>query len=243
MRARTTFLALAAFTLAGVGQPLAPAQGPSPSPSPSPRPSSSEPARSARGGLVATTPAHRFEVFFYRSGVRVFGQAPGGQAVDLSRAAGTATFYHPNSPEPWFSRPLRPSTDNAGSMELPLNLNRVPMTGARVAFEVRGLPGPGETASFTLPVEFVSRPSVLRVNTAPAPDPAPAAAAMAAPAAGNPPIVAGAPAYSGYGYDPYGNPARALRIPGDSYRPGMVYPDWSTGRNLPLAKPWMTPRY
>ena len=37
------------------------------------------PARSSRGGLLAESGKHRFEVFFYRTGVRVFAQDPTGR--------------------------------------------------------------------------------------------------------------------------------------------------------------------
>jgi hypothetical protein len=69
------------------------------------------PARSARGGIPAKTAQHRFKVFFYPTVVRVLPQNAAGEPVGVLWIAGTATFYHPNSPEPWFSRRLRATPD------------------------------------------------------------------------------------------------------------------------------------
>src|SRR5689334_3552603 len=51
---------------------------------------------SAHGGILATAYGLRFEVLFYPSGTRVFPLDSSGGAVDTSRLAGSATFYHPN---------------------------------------------------------------------------------------------------------------------------------------------------
>ncbi len=93
-------------------------------------------ARSARGGLLAKTARHQFEVFFYPTGVRVLVETASGQPVDASRASGTATFYHPNSPQPWFSRPLN-STAQAG-LEFAIGLGNAPATGGKVTIELSG---------------------------------------------------------------------------------------------------------
>ena len=92
--------------------------------------------KTARGGLLATTPQHQFEVFFYPTGVRVFPRTTAGQPVDTSRAAGTATFYHPNSPRPWFSRPLGGTPGQAGSLDLAIGLGERPGSGGEG--DVRG---------------------------------------------------------------------------------------------------------
>jgi hypothetical protein len=114
------------------------------------------PARSARGGILARTARYQFEVFFYATGVRVFVSDPAGAAIGASGLKGTATFYHPNSPDPWFTRPLRPAQPQPGrpaeSLDLAMDLSTVPTSGATVAFEVADLPGPNErTARFTMP--------------------------------------------------------------------------------------------
>jgi len=74
--------------------------------------------------------------------------------------AASATFYHPNTPEkPWFSRDLKAVPASPGkpaeSLDLAMNLSKVPARGAKVAFRVGGLPDPSEpTAEFTVPFAF-----------------------------------------------------------------------------------------
>ncbi len=126
-----------------------------------------KPTRSARGGLLATAQHVQFEVFFYTTGSRVFPRDAAGEPLDAAKLTGRATFYHPNSPEPWFSRPLHPAAANPGqaseSLDLAIDLSTVPPTGARVAFEIEGLPGPAQPAQpaarFTVPVAFVANPA------------------------------------------------------------------------------------
>ena len=119
----------------------------------------SGPVRTARGGFVTTTGHYQFEVYFYPTGVRVFPQRPAGTPLAVSRIAGTVTFYHPNSPEPWFSRPLR-SAPSASSLDLAIGLGDVPAVGVKVTIAVDGLPEPSEpTATFTVPLEFVAKPA------------------------------------------------------------------------------------
>jgi hypothetical protein len=124
----------------------------------------SKPVKTMRGGALATAGAYQFEVFFYTTGLRVFPQDAKGAALDASKLTGSATFYHPNSPNPWFARPLRPAAVGPGqaleSLDLGIDLRTVPPTGARVAFEIAGLPEPGKpTARFTVPVQFVMVPA------------------------------------------------------------------------------------
>ncbi len=119
-------------------------------------------ARSARGGVLVTVGSDHFEVFFYATGLRVFGQTAEGTALDASKLSGTATFYHPNSPEPWFARPLHSAPTDSGpgseSLDLAIDLSKVPRSGVRVAFEITGLPDPtSPVARFTVPFEFVKR--------------------------------------------------------------------------------------
>lgn len=114
------------------------------------------PARSVRGGTLASTAHYRFEVFFYATGVRVFVADPAGTAMSASGLKGSATFYHPNSPEPWFTRPLHPAPAEPGrpaeSLDLAMDLGTVPASGATVTIEVAGLPDPKQpTARFTMP--------------------------------------------------------------------------------------------
>lgn len=114
------------------------------------------PVRSARGGTLARTVHEQFEVFFYATGLRIFVTGADRAPMDASALKGTATFYHPNSPEPWFTRPLHPSPAHPGqpaeSLDLAMDLATVPASGATVTMEVRGLPDPKEpTAKFTMP--------------------------------------------------------------------------------------------
>jgi hypothetical protein len=197
--------------------------------------------KTTRGGVVATTPQHQFEVFFYPTGVRVFPQTRAGQPVDVSQASATATFYHPNSPRPWFARPLRVSTGEPNSLELAIGLGNAPATGGKVTFEVTGLTDATEPKGrFTVPLEFVPQPT-----TQPT---APQEGVAAVPS------YTYVPGYYGYGYYPYSSPAATsppasdyhpyaapsgrYRSGGNSSGPGR---DWSTGRDVPLAKPWMRP--
>jgi hypothetical protein len=182
-------------------------------------------ARSARGGLIAKSGQHRFEVFFFPTGVRVYPQGPAGESVDVSRMAATATFYHPNTPRPWFSRPISAETAAAGraptSLEHAVGLTNVPSRGVKVTFEVTGLSGPaGSTAEFTVPFELAPTPT-------PTLTPTPTAAATAAlPAAA---VTAG---FAVYG--------TAARFPAVGHEVGpTIHRDWATGRGVRLAKPWM----
>ena len=116
----------------------------------------SEPADLSRGASVAKTRHYRFEVYFYRTGVRVFTERREGTPLTVSGLAGTATFYHPNSPKPWFSRPLSPAT-SASSLDLAVGLGEVPAAGVKVRVTILGLPEPAEPeATFTVPLAFVA---------------------------------------------------------------------------------------
>jgi hypothetical protein len=242
MRALTTGILLAGAALAGtwglggVGQAGAQEQA--------------KVSKTAQGGLVATTPHHQFEVFFYPTGVRVFPRTTAGQPLDVSRASATATFYHPNSPRPWFSRPLAagaaaPGQEAPSSLEHAIGLANVPASGVRVTFEVTGLSGPGgSTATFTVPFEFAPVPSPT-TTTQPA--------ATTAGAASVPRYVYGY-GNAGYGYYPYTSPGtaaprvtantyhgRPMPFPGADHEVGPNHRDWSTGRDVRLAKPWLQP--
>jgi hypothetical protein len=203
----------------------------------------SRPSRSARGGALAKTARHQFEVFFYDTGLRVFLLDAAGAPVDAAKVTATATFYHPNSPSPWFSRPLRPAATagQALSLDLSIGLSKVPPSGAKVAFEVAGLSDPAETtATFTVPFEFVKTPSESTVAQPTTP---------AGSVTSSPRYVYG-PGYYGYGYYRYPGPEAAPTggaAPAvQAYSPPRRQHtssgrDWSTGRDIPLAKPWTRP--
>lgn len=206
-------------------------------------------AKSGRGGLLAKTERHRFEVFFYPTGIRVFPQDSAGKSLDATNMSAIAIFYHPSSPNPWFDRSLRAGPVSAGearaSLDEVVDLGAVPASGAKVVFEVTGLGDPADpSTSFTVPVEFVTSQTA-----------APAATGSASPryvyAAGS----------EGVGY--YANPgpqsapparqaARSAPPPRSSRtstssgsRPATVGAgarDYSTGRRSRLSKPWLPSR-
>lgn len=108
------------------------------------------------GGKVAMTKEYHFEVVFAKDGLKVYPRSHEDQPIDASRLTGTATFYHPDSPKPWFERKLAPTAASPGkapaSIGSSVDLSKVPATGAKVQFKVEGLPEAAETtASFTVP--------------------------------------------------------------------------------------------
>jgi hypothetical protein len=108
------------------------------------------------GGTLAKAGSRYFEVSFAKTGLKLYPLSPDERPVDASRLTGTATFYHPNSPNPWFQRPLRPAAVAPGQaptfLDLALDLSTVPATGAKITFEIAGLPDPtAPSASFTVP--------------------------------------------------------------------------------------------
>ena len=214
-----------------------------------------EPARSASGGFVTKTGLYRFEVYFYRTGVRVFPQRPPGTPLAVSQLVGTATFYHPNSPEPWFSRPLR-ADPSASSLDLAIGLGDVPAAGVKVTIAVDGLPERSEpTATFTVPLEFATPSlggSVVSTKSA-------------RPRGGVSPLLPGADSLgylglgdslltrrgttsprmslspvslSGYGRVP-SSPSPGGPLPFVSGHAVFFMP--SSGRDMPLARPWLRP--
>lgn len=207
------------------------------------------PAKSARGGLLAKTDQHQIEVFFYPTGIRLFPQDSAGKSRDATNLSAIAIFYHPSSPNPWFDRPLRPSSATAGespsSLEDFIGLGTVPATGAKVVFEVSGLAGADDPpTSFTVPVEFVTGQGGAAADEGSAsPRFVYAAGSQGVGYYANPgpqsapPAAAGARAVS-----PPRSSASATR---SSSRPSTVGPgarDFSTGRRSRLAKPWLPSR-
>ncbi len=108
------------------------------------------------GGVEAKTKRHHFEVVFSKGGVKLYAHGPEHEAIDTSRLAASATFYHSSSPKPWFTRDLRPAVTSLrqapASLDLAIDLSKMPAAGAKVAFQVTGLGDPAEpTAQFTIP--------------------------------------------------------------------------------------------
>jgi hypothetical protein len=113
-------------------------------------------AEATHGGAQTQTKRYHFETSFSKSGLKLTGHGLDHNAIDVSGLSATATFYHPNTSKPWFTRKLYPAPASQGqaptSLELVMDLSKVPATGSKVTFQVSGLPDPGEpTATFTVP--------------------------------------------------------------------------------------------
>jgi hypothetical protein len=108
------------------------------------------------GGTLEKTEHYQFEVVCASDGLKVYPRGTDGKALDASKLTGTATFYHPNSPQPWFERKLKAVASGAGrapeSLDLGIDMSKAPAKGVKVALEVAGLPDPAEPkATFTVP--------------------------------------------------------------------------------------------
>jgi hypothetical protein len=122
------------------------------------------------GGRLQRTGHSQFEAVFATTGFSVFPYGMDGKPQDASKLSAKATFYHPSSPQPWFSRPLsvaKGTNQTPQSLDCAINLSQVPASGAKVAFEISGLSDPAEpTVSFTVP--FVLTQASVAVRPAPA---------------------------------------------------------------------------
>jgi hypothetical protein len=132
-------------------------------------------ALSPRGGCLAKTARHQFEVFFYPTGLRLCAQGMEETPVVVSKLSGTVTITIPGAPNP-FVYTLKGTTPTEGkepsSLDLSLDLSRVPASGAKVTFQLDGLGDPAEPgATFIVPFTPVQR--------APSPTPAPVSAPKA----------------------------------------------------------------
>jgi hypothetical protein len=112
-------------------------------------------AAATNGGAQAQTKHYHFDATFSTTGLKLTVHGLDHKSLDVSSLSVKATFYHPSSTKPWFSRALRPSPASREqiptSLELAMNLSKVPAKGAKVVFQVSGLPDPGEpTATFTV---------------------------------------------------------------------------------------------
>ncbi len=108
------------------------------------------------GGTEARTRRHHFEVVFSKAGLTLYAHGPEQTPLDVSRLKAGATFYHPSSPTPWFTRELRAIAVSPGqppaSLGLKMDLSKVPPKDAKVTFQVSGLPDPAEpSVRFTVP--------------------------------------------------------------------------------------------
>ena len=123
------------------------------------------------GGAEAKTKRHHFEAVFTSGGVKLYAHSADHKVLDATKLSGSATFYHPNAPDkPWFSRELKAAQASPGkpaeSLDLAIDLSKVPPRGAKVAFHVEGLSDGAEpTAEFTVPFAF-AKPATLTVSKA-----------------------------------------------------------------------------
>lgn len=113
------------------------------------------------GGKVTMTKEYHFEVVFTKDGLSVYPRTHEDKPVDASRLTGTATFYHPNTPKPWFERQLAAQPAGRGravsSLGTAIDLSMVPASGAKVEFRIDGLPEAAEpTARFSVPFAFAA---------------------------------------------------------------------------------------
>jgi len=113
-------------------------------------------AVATHGGAQVQTKHYHFDATFSTTGLKLTVHGLDQKPVDVSGLSAKATFYHPTSTKPWFTRELGPSA--AGQDQIPtslvhaVNLSKVPAKGTKVVFQVSGLPDPSEpTATFTVP--------------------------------------------------------------------------------------------
>ncbi len=113
------------------------------------------------GGKVAMTKSYHFEVVFARDGLKVYPRTHEDKPIDTSKLTGTATFYHPNSPQPWFERKLTATAAGPGrdpaSLAASADTSRFPARGVKLALKVSGLPDPVEPV-VTFEVPFAPAP-------------------------------------------------------------------------------------
>jgi hypothetical protein len=128
------------------------------------------------GGKVAMTQEYHFEVVFTKDGLKVYPRTHEDKPLDSSKLTGTATFYHPNSPKPWFDKPLTPTKAHAvakasapaasaghaaESLEAKVDTSKVPASGAKVTIVVSGLPDKAEpTATITVPFVLAAKAEI-----------------------------------------------------------------------------------
>ena len=118
------------------------------------------------GGTVKMTKEYHFEAAFTKEGVKLYPRTHDDKPLDTSKVAATATFYHPNSPKPWFEQKLTAPATAPGrapsSLEASIGLGNVPSGGAKVEFKVTGLPEAEEpTAAFTVPFVLVAKGEIV----------------------------------------------------------------------------------
>jgi len=221
-------------------------------------------SHSRRGGILVAAEGHRFEVFFYPTGVRVFPLDAAGNALDTSRLTASVTVSYPGAPlEHSLPRPLHPvptHTDAApSSLVASIGLADAPEKTTTVVLEIIGLSGTtASTATFRVPLEFVAKAAATDTDTNISSEPRKIARlgyegnrpdVVSEPRtlpqpADRPDVVSeprtlpqpaeATPTYLGTPMNTGGNTSM------NATTAGLMRRDWTTGRdNLPLAKPWL----
>jgi hypothetical protein len=117
----------------------------------------------AQGGSLVKTARHQFEVYFYATGLRVFPRTGAGTAVVVSKLSGTVSLALAGVAKPYVYT-LQGAAPSGGreaeSIDLGVDLSRVPAAGTTATFKIDGLADPAETgAAFTVPFRLVGAPA------------------------------------------------------------------------------------
>ena len=190
------------------------------------------PVKSERGGFIETTPRHRFEVFFYKTGLRIFPRSSSGDPVTISGLTGSAACSLPGAPQP-LVYPLKGGTPIRGqepeSLDLATDLSWVPVGETKAQITIEGLADPAERrVSFSVPFEPVKPGAAVRVSESVA-RPSPASPSPSAPS------YTYQSGYYGYGYYPTASPASPVAA---APAPAQYS---AFAREVPLERPWASP--
>ena len=122
-------------------------------------------AGATHGGSVVATKKYHFEVVLARDGITVYPLAPADPPAVVARLTGTATLSIPGALKPLAYRLKAASS----ALVAPVDLSKVPATGATVTFQVAGLPDPAEpAATFTVPVALGGGAAISAAKSTPA---------------------------------------------------------------------------
>jgi hypothetical protein len=190
--------------------------------------------KTERGGWQVTTLRHRFEVFSYKTGLRIFPSSDSGAPVAISKLTGSATFVLPGAPTP-LVYPLKGGQPIRGrepeSLDLAADLSWMPVGETKVELTIEGLAEPSEPrVSFSVLFEPVRRRIPGR-GTVPAATPS---SSTPSPSAPRYVYQAG---YYGYGYYPAASPATPVAT-----APAGIQYSVAPAQEVPLERSWLSPR-
>lgn len=185
----------------------------------------SEATKPDRGGWLVTTPHHHFEVFFYKSGLRIFPTSTWANPVPVSQLAGNVSFLLPDAKTPLVYE-LKGGAAVRGrepaSIDLATDLTWVPVGKVKVDFTISGLSDPQEDR-VTFSVPFVLVPPRRVAQSEPAVTP-------------SAPRYIYRSGYYGVGYYPVMLPVIPNQVP----VPLQARP---VQREVPLERPWSNPHW